>query len=226
MRQHQNRKPPQPHRRPVHIGDAAIKRLAQLDGLTVGTIHRALAVGDQGRREVSGVNRSNYAGTRMQGDTFGELAERLVLAGWTKASKSDDTLERLHGPSGRIALSVNSGTCDVGDPDSLPSTSNNRGPAGIQAIGMNQLQLFALDPVTENGKLGWIVLFYVDESSHGQIFCEVSLAEQCHGGKIVSWNERIILPPLAPPTGLEIVRPPVDFSDPVVDVPVIRRAVQ
>jgi hypothetical protein len=213
------------HFSPVHTGPDAVSRLALLGGLTVDMLHRAAAVGDQARREVSPLHRSNYSGTRMQAETFGDLAEQLVPLGWKKPRRKEDILERLHAPSGRFALTVNSGTADVGLVDGVPSTRHPRGGAGQEAIDTNQGMLFDL-PVsqTRDDVLTWFALFYVNEREKGQIYMEVSLPELRDGGRIVAWRERIILPPLDPPAGhLGRDSEPSPVA-PDVDVPVFRRA--
>lgn len=219
------RVPPNYHFSPVHTGADAVSRLAELDGITVDMLHRAAAVGDQARREVSPLHRSNYSGTRMQAETFGDLAEQLVPRGWKKPQRKEDILERLHAPSGRFALTVNSGTIDVGLIDGVPSTRHPRGGAGQEAIDTNQGMLFDL-PVrqTRDDVLTWFMLFYVDERQEGQIHMEVSLPELRQGGRIVAWRERIIVPPLDPPAGRgdRVVEPAPQVPD--VDVPVFRRA--
>lgn len=213
----------QPHFSPVHTGLAAEARLADLDGLKIAMIHRALEVGDQGRREVSPAYRSNYGGMRMQGDTFGDLSEQLSKQGWRKPRPKDDVLERIHAPSGRFALTVNSGTSDVGKLDGTPSTRNSRGGAGKKAIDTNQGLLFDLPPIrAADDLLTWFLLFYVDVSDDGRIRVEVSLPQIRTGGKIVKWRERIILPPLEPPAGRASAAPTPEVPD--VDVPVLRRA--
>lgn len=210
---------------PVHVGSDAVSRLARLEGLTIDMIHRAAAVGDQGRREVSRLHRSNYSGTRMQAETFGDLAEQLVTKGWTKPDRKEDILERLHAPSGRFALTVNSGTADVGLVGGTPSTRHPRGGAGQEAIDTNQGVLFDM-PVTQtdNELLTWFLLFYVDEGMDGQINIEVSLPELRQGGRIIAWRERILLPPLQPPAGRVAQHGEPAPVVPDVDVPVFRRA--
>lgn len=219
------RVPPNYHFSPVSIGADAVSRLAELDGITVDMLHRAAAVGDQARREVSPLHRSNYSGTRMQAETFGDLAEQLVPRGWKKPQRKEDILERLHAPSGRFALTVNSGTIDVGLINGVPSTRHPRGGAGQEAIDTNQGMLFDL-PVrqTRDDVLTWFMLFYVDERHEGKIHMEVSLPELRQGGRIVAWRERIIVPPLDPPVGRgdRVVEPAPLVPD--VDVPVFRRA--
>lgn len=216
---------PNYHFSPVHTGSDAVSRLAQLDGLTVDMLHRAAAVGDQARREVSPLHRSNYSGTRMQAETFGDLAEQLVPIGWKKPPRKEDILERLHAPSGRFALTVNSGTADVGIVDGVPSPRHPRGGAGQEAIDTNQGMLFDL-PVgqTRGDVLTWFMLFYVNDRDQGQIHMEVALPELRDGGRILTWRERIIVPPLDPPAGRieRDVEPSPAASD--VDVPVFRRA--
>lgn len=213
------------HFAPVHTGAGAVSRLAELDGLTVDMLHRAAAVGDQARREVSPLHRSNYAGTRMQAETFGDLAEQLVPRGWRKPRRKEDILERLHAPSGRFALTVNSGTAEVGLVDGVPSTRHPRGGAGREAIDTNQGMLFDLPVSQARGDvLTWFVLFCVNEVEQGQIQIEVSLPEVREGGRIVAWRERIIVPPLEPPAGRSLRETEPSPVIPDVDVPVFRRA--
>ena len=213
------------HFPPVRTGPDAEARLRELDGLTVDMLHRAAAVGDQARREVSPLHRSNYSGTRMQAETFGELAELLVPRGWRKAQRKEDVLERLHAPTGRLALTVNSGTQDVGLVNRVPSTRHPRGGAGREAVDANQGMLFDM-PVSQvrDDVLTWFVLFYVDEGDRGQIRIEVSLPELRDGGRIVAWRERIVVPPLEPPAGRSQRETQPAPEVPDVDVPVFRRA--
>lgn len=214
------------HFPPVHTGRDAETRLGALGGLTVDVIHRAASVGDQGRREVSRMHRSNYRGTRMQAEMFGDLGEQLAKRGWTKPRRKHDILERLHAPSGTFALTVNSGTPDVGEPDGTPSTRHPRGGAGKAAIDTNQGLLFYMpaDKPQRDHVLTWFVLFYVDEHDEGRIKLEVSLPEIRTGGRITKWRERIILPTLEPPAGRGANESSPTPDVPDVDVPVLRRA--
>jgi len=210
---------------PIHTGADAGVRLAQLDGLSVEGLHRAAAVGDQARREVSPLCRSNYSGTRMQAEMFGDLAEQLVPRGWRKPQRKEDILERLHAPSGRFALTVNSGTVDAGLEEGNPSTRHLRGGAGREAIDANQGMLFDL-PVSQarNEVLTWFVLFHVNEREEGRIYMEVSLPELRDGGRILAWRERIVVPSLSPPAGRSRRGSEPAPVVPDVDVPVVRRA--
>lgn len=214
-----------PHFPPVHTGLTARSRLAELDGLDVDMIHDAVAVGDQARREVSAAYRSNYAGIRMQGETFGHLSELLSRRGWTKPRQKDDPLERIHAPSGAFALTVNSGTRDVGEIDGAPSTRRTRGGEGKKAVATNQGMLFSPMPWEDRtaNALTWFLLFYVDEQDDGRVKLEVSLPEALTGGRITKWHERIIITPLDPPAG-RIETEPTTPDVPEVDVPVLRRA--
>lgn len=216
----------EPHFPPVHSGPDAEARLARLGGLTVPMIHRAAVIGDQARREVTAIHPSNYAGHRMQAEMFAGLGEQLVTDGWMKARRRDDVLERLHAPSRGFALTVNSGTSDVGDVDGTPSTRNPRGGAGKAAIDANQGLLFDLSAVEPrmDDVLTWFVLFYVDKVDEGRIRLEVSLPELREGGHVIRWRERIIVPTLEPPAGRTASDGRPTTEVPSVDVRVRRRS--
>lgn len=187
-------------------------------GLDVDTLHRAVRVG----LSAAGV-RTRHAPRNAQGSdlvshTVEELRQSLEPAGWTADFAGGQ--ERTISADGLTSIIVSTGAGAVGDLAGEARTAHPKGPLMLDAVRTNQgllqaeLPLGLPLPTPDDGRLCWVLLLKVEPD---RVDLELSAPAGMRDGLVVSWSERIPLPPL--PRGAEL-----DPLDPEpVDVPVARR---
>ena len=195
-------------------------RLAEL-GLDVETLHRAVRAGLAARAIRTDLAPRNAQGFDLVSHAVEELRLLLVPAGWTADFAGGQ--ERTVSPDGLTSLIVSTGAGTVGVPDAgpPPRTAHPKGPLMRDAVTVNQgfvQEEFALGlpvpPPVEGRPLCWVLLVKVEA---GQVHLELSVPDGMRDGVVVSWAERVPLPPL--PAGVELE--PGDAGA-VLDVPVVR----
>ena len=169
-----------------------------------------------------------YPGSRVHGETNGELRTQLAAMGWIM--NDDDNIARSISPNGEVVITALSGDMQTGlsrGPEA--QTKRPRGAAGIRIVRRNsQLVLEGLLPegdaeLIDPAMLGptWFLLYYRD----GDIArSELSLAKAVSdAGALLEWSERLLLPSInmldGPAGGDDHHR----GDDPILDVPVTRR---
>jgi hypothetical protein len=197
-------------------------RLAEL-GLSVEVLHRAVRAGVEARATRTGLAPRNAAGTDLYSYTVEELRLLLVPSGWTADFAGGQ--ERTVSPDGLTSIIFSTGVGDVGSPDrhATPRTAYAKGPlmrdAVTENLGFVQEELpFGLRPAPDPTarRLCWVLLVKVEP---GQAQVELSVPNGMRDGVVVSWAERVPLPPL--PLG-DIVEPgeqPPDLDVPVDPLP-------
>lgn len=195
-------------------------RLAEL-GLDVETLHRAVRVGITARATRTGLAPRNAAGTDLYSYTVEELRLLLVPTGWTADFAGGQ--ERTVSPDGLTSIVFSTGSGDVGDPDpdARPRTAYAKGPlmrdAVTENLGFVQEELpLGLSRSGEGRRLCWVLLVKVEP---GQAQLELSVPDGLRDGVVVSWAERIPLPPLPLGDPVEPGEEPVDLDVPVVRLP-------
>ena len=195
-------------------------RLAEL-GLDVETLHRAVRAGLAARGVRTDLAPRNAQGFDLVSHAVEELRLLLVPAGWTADFAGGQ--ERTVSPDGLTSLIVSTGAGTVGAPDAgpPPRTAHPKGPLMRDAVTVNQgyvQEEFALGPPVpppvEGRPLCWVLLVKVEAD---QVHLELSVPDGMRDGVVVSWAERVPLPPL--PVGVELE--PGDAGA-VLDVPVVR----
>jgi hypothetical protein len=176
-------------------------RLAEL-GLDVETLHRAVRAGIAARAGRTGLAPRTAAGTDLYSYTVEELRLLLVPAGWTAEFAGGQ--ERTVSPDGLTSIVFATGVGDVGDPDpaARPRTAYAKGPlmreAVLENLGFVQEELpielpIGLPPRAAGRRLCWVLLVKVEP---GMAHLELSVPDGMRDGVVVSWAERIPLPPL------------------------------
>ncbi len=130
--------------------------------------------------------------------------------GWTRSDERNYALV-LH-PDGVIAINVATGDSGTGRPDAVPSNKAPKGVSTADAISVNQQQLELDLPVPDvpdirgdDGPLTWFLLLH---RADGEIRSELSLpSAMSPDGRIIRWQERIILSPIQLDTEIEIEAP-------------------
>jgi hypothetical protein len=179
----------------LQVGHRQPDRLAEL-GLDVETLHRAVRAGI-----AAGATRTGLAPRNAQGSdlvSHEELRLLLVPAGWTAEFAGGQ--ERTVSPDGLTSVIVSTGAGAVGDPAGEARTAHPKGPLMRDAVTLNQgyvqeefpLGLTAPRPV-EDRPLCWVLLVKVEP---GLAHAELSVPAGMRDGLVVTWAERIPLPPL------------------------------
>jgi len=172
-------------------------RLAEM-GLDVQTLHRAVRAGI-----AAGATRTDLAprsapGTDLVSHAVEELRLLLVSAGWTADFAGGQ--ERTVSPDGLTSVIVSTGAGAVGDLSGEARTAHPKGPLMRDAVTVNQgyvqeefpLGLTAPRPVVGR-PLCWVLLVKVEAD---RVEAELSVPDGMRDGVIVSWAERVPLPPL------------------------------
>jgi hypothetical protein len=125
-------------------------------------------------------------------------------------------------PSNTIAIVVQTGDRETGT-SGIPSNRAPKGANTIDAVAINQRQLSFFDSIPDfnqgqeqDDQIMWVLLYHV---APNEIRFELSLPMQMIGGKIRSWQDRIIFP------AIQIGHTDIDIGDDdgtEFDVPVER----
>lgn len=189
----------------LQLGQDQPDRLAEL-GLDVETLHRAARAGLAARATRTDLAPRNAQGSDLVSHAVEELRLLLVPYGWTADFAGGQ--ERTVSPDGLTSLIVSTGAGSVGvlDAGQPPRTAHPKGPLMRDAVTVNQgfvQEEFALGlPVREPAAgrpLCWVLLVKVDVA---QVHLELSVPSGMRDGVVVSWAERVPLPPL--PVGPEV----------------------
>lgn len=189
-------------------------RLAEL-GLDVETLHRAVRAGIAAGATRTDLAPRNAQGSDLVSHAVEELRLLLVDVGWTAEFAGGQ--ERTVSPDGLTSVIVSTGAGAVGDPAGDVRTAHPKGPLMRDAVTVNQgfvqeeFPLGLTPPRAVEGRpLCWVLLIKVEP---GLAHAELSVPDGMREGVVVSWAERIPLPPLGtlPEPGEE----PADLDVPV-----------
>jgi hypothetical protein len=183
------------------------RRLAEIGGLTVETLHEVAAQGEIGRSGATS-NHPRLAGPLMAYfDATRALRDLLMPAGWMKSNFGGSEL--TVSPDRQHAIMVAAGDENTGSPVFAATTKSPKGPRTHLAVAQNAVQTNFLaelgyeDPVAEMiiGSMAsgaapytWVLLIRRDDY---EIQVELSLPVRMGpDGRPELFSERIILPPL------------------------------
>ncbi len=176
-----------------------VSSLSALEGLTVEALRDALLAGETARDGCTANHPSNAPGFYAWSAGVCSLREQLSAAGWTRAE--EDGLPLILSPSGGIAIALETGDDGTGLADRIPKTKYTRGPATVAVVvrNKNQSELWESDKeevtVPNPTCQTWFLLRRRIEET---ILSELSLPDAIGvDGRVESWIERIILPPIS-----------------------------
>ena len=200
------------------------ERLSRL-GVSIEAITRALRRADAAGEDWSPLDPPILHGLLRWARTTRYLREELVPAGWSFDNPRN--LARTINPSGEFAIVVATGDDRTGRPDAVAAPRHPRGYATALAVNANNQLTFDFGLLLQSapadagspidGIRTWLLLFTTDEDS---FHVELSLPETYDDGRITSWTERILLPPI--PRGSAAARSPDDHW-PTVDIGTVER---
>jgi hypothetical protein len=214
------------HAEPVEVQD----RLAQL-GLTVEELHRILEQAHADRRDCTKLDPITLPGNVFWGRVIRYAREIYLLKGWKLARPK--LVELVVNPSEEFGFTACSGDRATGRPELTPSSRYGKGTAMAERIAANQLVLPGMEAVRSpdddqyEGLKTWCLLYYHEpvkdeESEKTILWAEIALPERISDrGKIDSWIERILLPPLEFDEAFVLPDPDIE-PGPDIDVPIER----
>lgn len=171
-------------------------RLDEIFGLEAEHILDVIMQGLSARRSCTPHHPRTYPGLAQWADTVRALRDKTSPMGWSHSDDNNFPL-CIH-PSGNVVIAVQTGDNDTGISASNPSNRAAKGLNTEQAIWTNQKQfsLFDAFPDTSSvdsneNRIMWILLYHVTPS---EIRFELSLPLNIIGGKIRSWQERLVFP--------------------------------
>jgi len=191
-------------------------RLGEL-GLDVDTLHRAARAGLAARATRTDLAPRNAQGSDLVSHAVEELRLLLVPSGWTADFAGGQ--ERTVSADGLTSIIVSTGAGAVGDLAGEARTAHPKGPLMRDAVSINQgfvQEEFSLGlPVpqrVEGRPLCWVLLVKVEPA---QVDLELTVPSGMRDGMVVTWAERIPLPPLPYGAELEPGDEPVPLDVPV-----------
>lgn len=137
-----------------------------------------------------------FPGVMQWAETVRALRDITSHFGWS--TSEDNNFPLCIHPSGNLMISVQTGDMNTGISDNTPSNQATKGTNTEQAIWVNQKQLSLFDALSEIQSIGncenrimWVLLYHI---SNNEIRYELSLPSNIIGGKISSWQERLVFP--------------------------------
>ena len=190
-------------------------RLGEL-GLDVATLHAAVRAGIAARATRTDLAPRNAQGSDLVSHAVEELRLLLVPAGWTADFAGGQ--ERTVSPDGLTSVIVSTGAGAVGDPTGEARTAHPKGPlmrdavTGNQGFVQEEFPLGLVPPPAGDRPLCWVLLI---KAEPGLVHAELSAPTGMREGVVVSWSERIPLPPLALGAEVEPGEEPAGLDVPV-----------
>ncbi|NOT64894.1 MAG: hypothetical protein HOP06_02415 [Methylotenera sp.] len=182
---------------PVRNEEFEVKsRLSEVFGLEANDIQDIIMQGLYARKACTPNHPRTYAGLAQWADTVRALRDKTSPSGWT--SSDDNNFPLCIHPSNNLMIVVQTGDRDTGISANNPSNRAAKGTNTEQAIWANQKQLSLFDALPEvlveagnSNRIMWVLLYHVTPS---EIRFELSLPSKIVGGKIRSWQERLVFP--------------------------------
>lgn len=169
-------------------------RLDEVFGLSADDILDVIMQGLSARRSCTPHHPRTYPGLAQWADTVRALRDKTSPMGW-KYSDDNNFPLCIH-PSGNVVIAVQTGDSDTGITACNPSNRAAKGLNTEQAIWTNQKQFSLFDSFPDTSsvdgnenRIMWILLYHVTPS---EIRFELSLPLNIIGGKINSWQERLV----------------------------------
>jgi hypothetical protein len=182
---------------PVRNEEFEVKsRLDEVFGFEAKEIQDVIMQGLYARKACTPNHPRTYAGLAQWAETVRALRDKTSPSGWSSSDDSNFPL-CIH-PSGKIVIAVQTGDQDTGISANNPSNRATKGTNTEQAIWANQKQLLLFDSLPQvssvdsnENRIMWVLLYHVTPS---EIRFELSLPSKIVGGKIRSWQERLVFP--------------------------------
>lgn len=171
-------------------------RLNEIFGLEAKDIQDIIMQGLYARKDCTGHHPRTYPGLAQWAETVRALRDKTSPAGWS--CSDDNNFPLCIHPSGSVVIAVQTGDQDTGISANNPSNRAAKGTNTEQAIWINQKQLLLFEAIpldslsdSNNNRIMWVLLYHVTPS---EIRFELSLPSKIIGGKIRSWQERLVFP--------------------------------
>jgi hypothetical protein len=171
-----------------------LSRLEEVFGLSHEAVQDIVMQGLLVRTTVSAHHPKTFAGTAQWAETVRALRDKTVPSGWEALDVNNCPLV-LH-PNGVVMIAVQTGDRETGT-SGIPSNRAPKGSVTEGAVVENFRQFCLFDeqdlPSIEaaNGRVLWVLLYHL---ANGEIRYELSLPMEMIGGKIRTWQERIVFP--------------------------------
>lgn len=196
-------------------------RLQEVFGLTPALLQDVIMDGLLARTSCTKHHPKTYPGLAQWAETVRALRDKTVTLGWTSTDDRNFPLS-LH-PDNNVVIAVQTGDRETGT-TGIPSNRAPKGANTEDAVAVNQRQLSLFDTLPElptmdgkSSKIMWVLLYHV---APNEVRFELSLPSQMVGGKIRSWEERLVFQPISlSETDINLG----DDDGPEFDVPVERR---
>lgn len=171
-------------------------RLQQVFGLSCEAIQDVIMQGLLARTTCTMHHPKTFPGLSQWAETVRALRDKTIPLNWSSSDVNNFPL-CIH-PSGNLVIAIYTGDRDTGVIGSNPSNRAAKGTNTEQAVWANQKQLSLFDSLPElpsaegnDGRIMWVLLYHV---AANEIRFELSLPLKMIGGKIRSWQERLVFP--------------------------------
>ena len=170
-------------------------RLDEVFGLTRDAIQDVIMQGLLARTTCTPHHPKIFPGLSQWAETVRALRDKTAPLSWSCSDANNFPL-CIH-PSGNLVIAIYTGDRDTGVIGSNPSNRAAKGTNTEQAVWANQKQLSLFDIIPElpsvegSGRIMWVLLYHVTSN---EIRFELSLPLKIVGGKIRSWQERLVFP--------------------------------
>jgi hypothetical protein len=170
-------------------------RLKEVFGLEPEMVQDVVMQGLLARMSCTLHHPKTFPGLSQWAETVRALRDKTAVLGWTPSDENNFPL--CVNPTGNIAIAVYTGDRETGGA-SIPSNRAAKGTNTEQAVWANQKQLSLFDALPElpadseaGARIMWVLLYHV---ASNEIRFELSLPRHIVGGKIRSWEERLVFP--------------------------------
>ncbi|MDO9010357.1 MAG: hypothetical protein Q7U78_00915 [Gallionella sp.] len=170
-------------------------RLDEVFGLTRDAIQDVIMQGLMARTTCTPHHPKTFPGLSQWAETVRALRDKTAPLSWSCSDVNNFPL-CVH-PSGNLVIAIYTGDRDTGVIGSNPSNRAAKGTNTEQAVWANQKQLSLFDIIPElpsvegSSRIMWVLLYHVTPN---EIRFELSLPLKMVGGKIRSWQERLVFP--------------------------------
>jgi len=178
-------------------------RLQRTFGIGLAELQRVGEAAFRAFVGVSGLHPKGFNGTSAWAEATSQLRAILIPHGWIP--KDPQNQPRVVSKSGRLAITVSSGTAETGDPNGNPQTRNDKGAQTAAGVDYNsrQLTLFPVKetddqspPAPRDGQQLWMLLYFIDFDAR-EVRLELSQpTAMSEADRVNRWATRYILPPL------------------------------
>jgi len=181
---------------PVRNEEFEVKsRLIEVFGFEAEHVRDVIMQGIFARRTSTRHHPRTYPGLTQWANTVRALRDKITPLGWS--TSDDNNFPLCVHPSGNIVIAVQTGDADTGISANTPSNRAAKGTNTEQAIWANQKQLLLFDEFPDTlannaeSRIMWVLLYHTTDN---EIRYELSLPSNIVGGKIRSWQERLVFP--------------------------------